>query len=85
MNAAGKETSTYSLASGAAAKVQDNVMTGLDRGEGNAGSSDGSAEALTDANLNQKLSLHGAQSGGNGTPHFRIARPTGNMADEPTP
>ena len=49
-----------------------------DRGEGNVGASDGSAEALNDGTLKQKLTQHAAQSGGNGTPHFRIGRPFNN-------
>jgi prepilin-type N-terminal cleavage/methylation domain-containing protein len=74
-NAAGADVATYTLANGATAKVNDNVMQGLDRGEGNAGASDGSAEALNDGTLKSKLTTHGAQTGGNGTAHFRIGRP----------
>jgi prepilin-type N-terminal cleavage/methylation domain-containing protein len=74
-DAAGNDSSTYALVSGKTVKVNDHVMQGLDRGEGNAGSSDGSAEALNDGTLKAKLTTHGDQSGGNGTSHFRVGRP----------
>ncbi len=78
LDATGNDSYTYTLANGATTYVKRNVMQGLDRGEGNVGASDGSAEALNDGTLKQKLTQHAAQSGGNGTPHFRIGRPFNN-------
>jgi hypothetical protein len=81
-NSSGNDKPSYKLADGTTQKVKGNVMQGLDRGEGNAGSSDGSAEALNDGTLKAKLTTHGDQSGGNGTPHFRVGRPFNDLTGD---
>jgi prepilin-type N-terminal cleavage/methylation domain-containing protein len=50
-------------------------MSGLDRGEGNAGRADGSAESVNDGSMKATMQGHFAATGGNGTSHGRIARP----------
>jgi len=50
-------------------------MSGLDRGEGNAGRADGSAEQVNDGSMKATMQGHFAAIGGNGTSHGRIARP----------
>jgi prepilin-type N-terminal cleavage/methylation domain-containing protein len=66
---------TYVNKTGKTEPLKRLSMSGLDRGEGNAGRADGSAESVNDGSMKATMQGHFAATGGNGTAHGRIARP----------
>ncbi|HIG82196.1 MAG TPA: hypothetical protein EYQ62_11245 [Verrucomicrobiales bacterium] len=75
VDANGNETSTFDRWRGSREPLKRLSMSGLDRGQGNAGKADGSAESVDDGTMKEALEGHFAATGGNGTSHGRIARP----------
>jgi len=75
VDANGNETSTYTRTGNSQDSLKRLSMSGLDRGQGNAGKADGSAESVNDGTMRETLKGHFDQTGGNGTSHGRIGRP----------
>jgi len=75
VDAAGNTTTTYLNNGTNKQPLKRLSMAGLDRGEGNAGRADGSAQSVNDGSMKSTMEGHFAAIGGNGTPHGQIARP----------
>jgi len=78
VDAAGNTTTTYLNNGTNKQPLKRLSMAGLDRGEGNVGRADGSAQSVNDGSMKSTMEGHFAAIGGNGTPHGQIARPFQN-------